>query len=120
MVAIDEARLGGESSAWLKAVAGQVELRLDRINREWRSVPGSEAAPAVAFGLLLGHLARIYPHMRSDLERTAESHPSYSTLGSGGRLPTLEQLAGDRGRLATWLGPLVGTGDVDRVSSVLD
>lgn len=120
VVAIEQARLGGESAAWLVQVVGQVDLRLDRINRGWRSAPGAEAAPAVAFGLLLGHLARIYPHMRHDLERTAESHPSYSTLGSGGRLVTLEQLATDRSRLAAWLGPLVGTADADRVASVLD
>lgn len=112
------AGLQPQVTAWLDEVAAQVGPRLDRINSSWTTQPQAEAAPACAYGLLLGHLARIYPHMRADLSMAAESHQSFATLESGRRLEILEEIAGDRGRSAAWLGPLVGTDDPERVATL--
>jgi len=110
-VAIDRAGLPAPSAAWLRQVAAQVDPRLDRVAPAWRESPQAEPARACAFGLLLGKLAALHPHMREDLSRTAESHPSYSTLPAGNRLATLEQIAAEPARAAAWLGPLIDVTD---------
>lgn len=120
VVAVENAGLSGESAAWLREVAAQVDPRLDRINPEWRGSPQAGAARACAFGLLIGHLGRTYPHARPDLQRVAEAHPSYSTLQTGNRLATLEQISADSQRMAAWLGPLVDVSDPQRMQRLLD
>lgn len=120
LVAVGRAGLPGESATWLEQVAGQVDSRLDRVAGQWRSAPHAEAARACAFGLLLGHLAVIYPHMEQDLSRVAETHPSFSTLAAGSRLTTLRQIVEDPRRAAAWIGPLVGVTDPDQVRRLLD
>lgn len=120
MVAIERAGLREEAAGWLRQVAGQVDPRLDRVSPGWRQSAQAGAARACAFGLLLGYLARLYPHARGDLGRAAEAHPSYSTLPSGNRLQTLEQISADTQRMAAWLGPLVEVSDPGRMQSLLD
>jgi uncharacterized RDD family membrane protein YckC len=119
-VAIGRAGLGQDAAAWLQQVAGQVDARLDRVSVTWRTSPHAEAARACAFGLLLGHLARLYPHMRPELNATAELHPSFSTLMEGARLATLEQIVAEPGRVAAWLGPLIDVQDPGRLRTLLD
>lgn len=119
-VAIASANLSEESAGWLRQVADQVEPRLDRVSSAWRQSPQAGAARACAFGLLLGYLARLYPHARDDLGRTAEAHPSYSTLQSGNRLQTLQQISADPQRMAAWLGPLIDVNDPQRMQALLD
>lgn len=119
-VAIGRAGLGQDAAAWLQQVADQVDARLDRVSTTWRTSPHAEAARACAFGLLLGHLARLYPHMRPELNATAELHPSFSTLMEGARLATLEQIVAEPGRVAAWLGPLIDVQDPDRLRTLLD
>ncbi|HWH32525.1 MAG TPA: hypothetical protein VNU01_07620, partial [Egibacteraceae bacterium] len=119
-VAIGRAGLGHDAAMWLQQVADQVDARLDRISATWRTSPHAEAARACAFGLLLGHLARLYPHMRPELNATAELHPSFSTLLEGSRLATLEQIVAEPGRMAAWLGPLIDVQDPDRMRMLLD
>lgn len=119
-VAIERAGLSDESAAWLREVASQVDPRLDRVAGDWRRSPQAGAARACAFGLLLGYLARTYPHAREDLGRAAEAHPSYSTLQTGSRLATLEQISADPQRMAAWLGPLVDVSDPQRLRALLD
>lgn len=114
------AQLSPEVAEWLDEVAAQVEPRLERISPNWNDQPQSQAAPACAYGLLLGHLARIHPHMRSDLSLVAEAHPSFSTIDSGSRLDTLDDIAGDPRRAAAWLGPLIGVEDPDRIRMLFD
>ena len=118
--AINRAQMHPDVAGWLAQVAGQVDARLDRVNPTWRDQPQREAARVCAFGLLLGFLGTRYPHMGADLSRVAESHPSFSTLMSGSRLATLEQIAQDPARATAWLGPLVDTGDRDRVRLLFD
>ena len=120
LVAIERAGIPPESADWLRKVAAQVQPRLDRINGSWSQLPQAEAARACAFGLLLGHLATLHPHMRDDLGAAAEAHPSFSTLDAGSRLQTLEQIAQERTRAAQWLGPLIDVDDVGRVSMLFD
>lgn len=119
-VAIGRAGLGQDAAAWLQQVADQVDARLDRVSGTWRTSPHAEAARACAFGLLLGHLARLYPHMRPELNATAELHPSFSTLMEGARLATLEQIVAEPGRIAAWLGPLIDVQDPERLRTLLD
>ena len=116
----DHVRIGGRLAGWLRQVAAQVEPRLDRVSPSWRLAAQAGAARACAFGLLLGYLARLYPHARTDLARAAEAHPSYSTLPSGSRLQTLEQISADMQRMAAWLGPLVEVSDPRRMQALLD
>lgn len=97
-----------------------MEPRLDRVAPDWRRSAQAEAARACAFGLLLGYLARTYPHARGDLSRAAEAHPSYGTLPAGNRLGTLEQISADPQRMAAWLGPLLEVGDPQRLRTLLD
>jgi hypothetical protein len=82
-------------------------------------MPQSDAARACAFGILLGHLVRTYPHMGPDLSRVAEVHPSFSTLLEGSRLATLEQIASEPGRATAWLGPLLEVDDRNRIAVLL-
>lgn len=119
-VAIGRAGLGHDAATWLQQVADQVDARLDRISGTWRGSPHAEAARACAFGLLLGHLARLYPHMRPELNATAELHPSFSTLLEGSRLATLEQIVAEPGRIAAWLGPLIDVQEPERIRTLLD
>lgn len=119
-LAIDRAGLPPDQAEWLREVARQVEPRLDRVAPDWRRSPQAEAARACAFGLLLGYLARTYPHARGDLSRAAEAHPSYGTLPAGNRLGTLEQISADPQRMAAWLGPLIDVGDPQRLRNLLD
>ncbi|CAN5753486.1 hypothetical protein BH23ACT8_BH23ACT8_18880 [soil metagenome] len=118
--AIRRAGLNRDSTGWLEQVATQVEPRLDRINPGWREQPQHDAARACAFGLLLGHLGSIYPHMEDDIGRVAEAHPSFSTLLEGSRLATLQQIAQDPGRATAWLGPLIDVDDRERVRRLLE
>ena len=120
LVANRRAGVDADVVAWLDEVAGQVEPRLSRITREWTAHPQAEAARACAYGLLVGHLARLHPHMRPELGEVAEAHPSFTTLEAGSRLDTLEQIAGDPQRATAWLGPLIGTEDVDKVTMLFD
>lgn len=120
LVANRRAGVDDDIVAWLDEVASQVEPRLSRITRGWTSHPQAEAARACAYGLLVGHLARLHPHMRADLGAVAEAHPSFTTLEAGSRLETLEQIAGDPQRATAWLGPLIGTEDVDAVTMLFD
>lgn len=120
LVAIERAGLSGESTDWLRQVAAQVDPRLDRVAPHWRRSAQAPAARACAFGLLVGHLARTYPHAREDLSRTAEAHPSYSTLSEGGRLATLEEISADPQRMAQWLGALIDVNDPQRMRALLD
>jgi hypothetical protein len=119
-VAVDRAGLSHEAADWLRQVAAQVEPRLDRVAPSWRGSPNAGAARACAFGLLLGYLSRTYPHARGDLSRTAEAHPSYTTLQAGNRLATLEQMSADPQRMTAWLGPLVDVSDPQRMRRLLD
>jgi hypothetical protein len=118
--AIRRAGLNRDATGWLEQVAMQVEPRLDRINPAWREQPQHDAARACAFGLLLGHLGAIYPHMEGDIGRVAEAHPSFSTLLEGSRLATLQQIAQDPGRATAWLGPLIDVDDRERVRRLLE
>lgn len=120
LVAVSRAGLGHDAAVWLQQVAGQVDARLDRLSSTWRGSPHAEAARACAFGLLIGHLARLYPHMRPELHATAELHPSFTTLLEGSRLATLEQIVAEPGRMAAWLGPLVDVQDPERFRTLLD
>lgn len=120
LVANQRAGVDDDVEAWVNEVADQVEPRLSRISREWTAQPQAEAARACAYGLLLGHLAHMHPHMRSELSRVAEAHPSFTTLQAGARLKTLEQIAGDPQRSAAWLGPLIGEESPDRVRMLFD
>lgn len=120
LVAIREAGIPEASADWLGQVAGQVDARLDRVSPQWRSSPQAEAARACAFGLLIGHLTRLYAHMAGDLEAVSEAHPSFTTLPSGNRLETLREIAEDPARAAAWLGPLVGTDEVERVRRLFE
>lgn len=120
VVAIERAGLNQDATEWMRQVAGQVDPRLDRVAPDWRRSAQAGAAQACAFGLLLGYLARTYPHARGDLGRVAEAHPSYSTLQTGNRLGTLEQISADPQRMAAWLGPLVDVSDPQRMLALLD
>lgn len=119
LVAIERADVADDAAGWLQQVAAQVDPRLDQVSATWRQQEQAPAARACAFGLLLGHLATLYPHMSDDLHTVAEAHPSFSTLLAGSRLATLQQIAGDRSRMAAWLGPLIGVDDDDRVARLL-
>jgi uncharacterized RDD family membrane protein YckC len=119
LVAIDRASLSPDSAGWLRQVAEQVDPRLDRVAPDWRSSPQADAARACAFGILLGHLARVHRHMALDLGKVAEVHPSFSTLLAGSRLSTLEQIAAEPGRATAWLGPLIDVEDRERISRLL-
>lgn len=120
LVANRRAGLDSDVEAWLDEVAAQVEPRLSRIEAGWTAQPQAEAARACAYGLLIGHLAHLHPHMRPDLSQVAEAHPSFTTLEEGSRLDTLEQIARDPQRTAAWLGPLIGNEDADRVQALFD
>lgn len=119
LVAIERAGVADDAAGWLEQVADQVDPRLDQVSATWRQQEQAPAARACAFGLLLGHLATLYPHMSAELDAVAEAHPSFSTLLSGSRLATLQQIAGDRSRMAAWLGPLIGVNEDDRVARLL-
>lgn len=120
LVANRRAGLDADVEGWLDEVAAQVEPRLSRIEGGWTAQPQAEAARACAYGLLIGHLAHLHPHMRPDLSQVAEAHPSFTTLEEGSRLDTLEQIARDPQRTAAWLGPLIGNEDIDRVQALFD
>ncbi|MEE8601203.1 DUF2510 domain-containing protein [Euzebya tangerina] len=120
LVANSRAGVDDDIQEWVDEVAAQVDPRLSRINRAWTSQPQAEAARACAYGLLLGHLAHLHPHMRGELSQVAEAHPSFTTLEAGSRLETLEQIAGDPQRSAAWLGPLIGEENPDQVRMLFD
>lgn|GEM_PF-3834924 len=120
LVANRRAGIAEDVEAWLDEVAAQVAPRLSRISPDWTAEPQAEAARACAYGLLVGHLARLHPHMKPELGQVAEAHPSFTTLQAGARLDTLEQIAADPERAAAWLGPLIGTEDTDRVKTLFD
>lgn len=119
LVAIERADVAADAASWLQQVAAQVDPRLDQVSATWRQQEQAAAARACAFGLLLGHLATLYPHMSDELHAVAEAHPSFSTLLAGNRLATLQQISGDRSRMAAWLGPLIGVDDAERVARLL-
>lgn len=119
LVAIERADVADDAGSWLQQVAAQVDPRLDQVSATWRQQEQAPAARACAFGLLLGHLATLYPHMSDELDAVAEAHPSFSTLLAGSRLATLQQIAGDRSRMAAWLGPLIGVDEDERVARLL-
>lgn len=114
------AGLDDDVRGWLDEVAEQVGPRLSRINRGWASEPQAEAAKACAYGLLIGHLATLHPHMKPELSSVAEVHESFSTLEAGQRLATLTDIAGDAERTAAWLGPLIGVTDPGEVAQLFD
>jgi uncharacterized RDD family membrane protein YckC len=118
-VAVQRAQIPPDAARWLQQVASQVDARLDRVDEGWRGSPQAEAARACAFGILLGHLARVHPHMADALGRVAEVHPSFSTLLAGSRLATLEQIAAEPSRATAWLGPLIDVDDRDRISRLI-
>jgi uncharacterized RDD family membrane protein YckC len=120
LVAVQRAGLTTESAAWLEQVAAQVDPRLDRVRPDWRAAPQAEAARACAFGILLGHLVRLHPHMAPDLGRVAEVHPSFSTLLEGSRLATLEQIAAEPARATAWLGPLLDVEERERIAALVE
>lgn len=105
---------------WLRQVAGQVDLRLDRVAAGWRRSEQSGAARACVFGLMLGRLGNDYPYTSEDLSRVAEAHPSFGTLPAGSRLATLREIAADRQRGSAWIAPLVGVDDPSRLQDILD
>lgn len=111
MAAVEDARLDSANTDWLRQVAGMVDGRLDMVHADWRGSPDRDALRAAGFGLLLGLLAKAYPHARPVLAQVAESHPSFGTLPAGRRLATLEQLSGDGDLVAQWVGPLLGVHD---------
>lgn len=119
-VAIERADVEARMTEWLHQVAGQVDPRLDRVAPDWRQREQAQAARACAFGLLLAHLARGYPHAREAIHRVVEQHPSYSTLTTGERLSTLERIVADPASMAAWIGPLIDVTDSERVRSLLD
>lgn len=120
VVAIEEAEVDARMTEWLHQVAGQVDPRLDRVAPDWRQREQAQAARACAFGLLLAHLARGYPHAREAIDRVVEHHPSYSTFTAGERLPTLERIVADPASMAAWIGPLIDVTDSERVRSLLE
>lgn len=120
LVAIQRAELAAESAGWLEQVAEQVDPRLDAVTPHWRDAPQAPAARACAFGLLIGYLASMYPHMQQDLDRAAEAHPSFTTLPEGQRLATLQSIAADPRRAAAWLGPLIDAEDPDQMARLLE
>jgi uncharacterized RDD family membrane protein YckC len=120
LVAVDRAGMNQDSANWLRQVAQQVDPRLGRVNPDWHASPHAEAARACAFGILLGHLARMHPHMADDLSRVAEVHPSFATLLEGSRLETLQQIAAEPSRATAWLGPLIDVEDRDRIARMLE
>lgn len=120
LAAIHRAGLDPAHADWLRRVAAQVPRRLDRIQPSWRDGGQADAASACAFGLLLARLAGTYPHTREQLSRVAEAHPSYSALLTGSRLSTLEQIASDPARMTSWVGPLIGVSDPQRMSHLFD
>lgn len=120
LVAIESAGLCQEMAEWLRQVAAQVYWRLDLISSDWRSTPHACAARACAFGLLLGHLARVYPRTRSELSRVAEVHLSYLPLEAGARLDTLAHISADPQRMVAWMGPLVNVGDPCVMRTLID
>ncbi|MGH8884833.1 MAG: hypothetical protein ACRDYX_06610 [Egibacteraceae bacterium] len=107
-LAIEGAGLAPDVADWLREVNDQVEPRLARVKPDWRQSPQPDAARACAFGLLLGYLADLYPHMRRDLHGVAEAHSSFTTLPAGNRLTTLQQLAAEPRRAADWIGSPLG------------
>lgn len=119
-IAIDLAELAPDVAAWLRDVKAQVVPRLDRVEPDWHKSEQSETVKACAFGLLLGHLARRYPHMTPHLHRVAERHPSFTTLPAGKRLATLRNLAAEPERAVLWIGPLLNVEDPDQVRRLLD
>lgn len=120
LVAVRRANLPDDLAGWLDEVAAQVDPRLDRVAPDWRGSDQAEAARACVFGLLLGYLGRTYPHVRGELSHVAEAHPSFSTLESGSRLATLEQIVADPGRVAAWLGPLIDVDDPERMRAIIE
>lgn len=118
--AISAAGLRPETGAWLHQVADQVDPRLDRLNPRWREGAEADAARACAFGLLLAHLARLYPHMREELARTIEAHPSYTTFLAGRRMEILEQIAATPERMVAWIGPLIGVSEPAAAAQLFD
>lgn len=107
-LAIEGAGLAPDVADWLREVNNQVGPRLERVKPDWNQSPEPDAARACAFGLLLGYLADLYPHMRHDLHWVAEAHPSFTTLPAGNRLTTLRQLAAEPKRAADWIGSPLG------------
>lgn len=118
--AIEDANLAPGVARWLHEVNAQVEPRLDRVKPDWRQSPNAGTARVCVFGLLLGYLADLYPHMRPDLRRVAEAHPSFAELGTGSRLATLWQLAAEPSRAAEWVGPLITLDDGERIRELFD
>lgn len=117
--AIGHARVDGAMAEWLREAASQVDRRLDAISPAWREAEQAEAARACAFGLLLAHLARTYPHAREAIRQVVEAHPSYEALPKGYRLQTLERITDDQARMASWMRQLVNVEDPDRMSLLL-
>jgi hypothetical protein len=119
-LAIQEAGLAPDVADWLREVNAQVEPRLARVKPDWDQSPQPDAVRACAFGLLLGYLADRYPQMRFDLESVAEAHPSFTTLHTGSRLITLQQLAAEPRRAAGWIGPLIDLDEPERIRQLFD
>lgn len=107
--AIHRSGVDDDVADWLRAVADQVDQRLDLVASNWRQRPQRETVRALAFGLLLGHLATMYPLAEEQINRVTEAHASYVNIAAGTRLQTFKEVAADPGRTASWLGPMLGT-----------
>lgn len=107
--AVYRAGVEADVAQWLEAVADQVDQRLDLVASHWRQRPQHETVRACAYGLLLGHLATMYPLAEEQLSMVVESHSSFVNIPSGKRLATFKEVAADPGRTASWLGPMLGT-----------
>lgn len=107
--AINRSGVDDDVAAWLEAVANQVDQRLDLVATNWRQRPQRDTVRSLAFGLLLGHLATMYPLAEEQINLVTEAHASFVNLPTGSRLTTFKEVAGDPGRAASWLGPMLGT-----------
>ena len=106
--AIHRSGVDEDVAQWLQAVADQVDQRLDLVASHWRQRPQRETVRACAFGLLLGHLATMYPLAEEQINRVTEAHASFVNIPAGSRLQTFKEVAADPGRTASWLGPMLG------------
>lgn len=109
MQAIARASIDEDVAQWLVAVAEQVDQRLDLVASHWRQRPQRDTLRALAFGLLLGHLATLYPLAHDQLSEVAEVHSSFVNIQAGARLATFKEVSMDPARTASWLGPMLGT-----------
>ncbi|WP_336249041.1 DUF2510 domain-containing protein [Stomatohabitans albus] len=113
--AVYRAGIDEDVAQWLQAVADQVDQRLDLVATNWRQRPQPETIRACAYGLLLGHLATMYPLAEQQISLVAESHASFVNIPAGNRLGTFKEVAADPARTASWLGPMLGTGEPEAV-----